>query len=216
MDNHPQTARFGANVWGVKDNGVETKIEVRRSSRRKRTVTAFREGDVTVVAIPAKFTRAQEREWVAKMLRKLEKQERRRRPTDEQLHERALKLSEKYLGSQAQPTSVTWSKVQNRRWGSCTPATGTIRISNRLKGMPQWVLDYVILHELAHLITPDHSRQFWALLAGYERTERARGFLEGIAFEQDGAAGPDLDDDPDLGAGSDVDAPSDAPKGTTN
>lgn len=175
----------------VKDEDVVTKIEVRRSSRRKRTVSAYREGDVTVVAIPAKFTRAQEREWVAKMVRRLEKQEQRRRPTDKQLHERARKLSEKYLGNQAQPTAVTWSTTQNRRWGSCTPATGTIRISTRLRGMPQWVLDYVLLHELAHMITPDHSAQFWALLASYERTERARGFLEGVAFEQDGAAGPD-------------------------
>lgn len=186
-----------ANVSDVKDEDVVTKIEVRRSSRRKRTVSAYREGDVTVVAIPAKFTRAQEREWVAKMVRRLEKQEQRRRPTDKQLHERARKLSEQYLGNQAQPTAVTWSTTQNRRWGSCTPATGTIRISTRLRGMPQWVLDYVLLHELAHMITPDHSAQFWALLASYERTERARGFLEGVAFEQDGAAGPE----PEVGEG---------------
>src|SRR5690625_6297870 len=98
------------------------------------------------------------------MLERLKNQEKRRRPTDAQLHERALKLSEKYLGSQAHPKSVTWSSSQNRRWGSCTPATGSIRISDRLKGMPHWVLDYVLLHELAHMITPDHSSQFWALL----------------------------------------------------
>ncbi len=184
-----------ANVWIVKDEDVDFEIEVRRSSRRKRTVSAFREGDVTVVAIPARFTRAQEREWVEKMLERLKNQEKRRRPTDAQLHERALKLSEKYLGSQAHPKSVTWSSSQNRRWGSCTPATGSIRISDRLKGMPHWVLDYVLLHELAHMITPDHSSQFWALLAGYERTERARGFLEGVSFEQDGAAGPEVEPD---------------------
>lgn len=179
----------------VKDKDVGTEVEVRRSSRRKRTVSAFREGNVTVVAIPAKFTRAQEREWVKKMVKRLERQEQRRRPTDAQLHERALRLSEKYLGAQAQPKSVTWSQIQNRRWGSCTPATGTIRISTRLKGMPHWVLDYVLLHELAHLITPDHSPQFWALLESYERTERARGFLEGVSFERDGAAGPNSEDD---------------------
>lgn len=179
----------------VKDKDVGTEVEVRRSSRRRRTVSAFREGDVTVVAIPAKFTRAQEREWVAKMLERLENQEKRRRPSDAELYERALKLSDQYLGSQAQPKSVTWSKSQNRRWGSCTPATGAIRISTRLKGMPHWVLDYVLLHELAHMITPDHSSQFWALLASYERTERARGFLDGVAFERDGTAGPEPEDD---------------------
>lgn len=181
-----------ATVSSVKDKGVE--IEVRRSSRRKRTVSAFREGNVTVVAIPARFTRAQEREWVKKMLAKLEKQEKKRRPSDEELINRARRLSEKYLGSQAQPVSVSWSTSQNRRWGSCTPATGTIRISTRLKGMPNWVIDYVLLHELAHLLVPDHGPQFWALMAGYERTERARGFLEGVDHERDGASGPSDDD----------------------
>jgi hypothetical protein len=58
---------------------------------------------------------------------------------------------------------------------------GTIRISARLRGMPSWVLDYVLLHELAHLLQPRHGPQFWALLQGYPRTERARGFLEGVA-----------------------------------
>src|SRR5690625_6877559 len=78
---------------------------------------------MTVGAMPAKLPRAQEREWVAKMLERLENQEKRRRPSDAELYERALKLSDQYLGSQAQPKSVTWSKSQNRRWGSCTPAT---------------------------------------------------------------------------------------------
>src|SRR5690625_6516576 len=91
-----------ANVWIVKDEDKGVEIEVRRSSRRKRTVSAFREGNVTVVAIPARFTRAQEREWVKKMLAKLEKQEKKRRPSDEELFNRARRLSEKYLGSQAQ------------------------------------------------------------------------------------------------------------------
>lgn len=193
------------NVTHVKDTEVEPRIEVRRSKRRRRTVSAFREDGAIVVAIPAKFTAAQEREWVKKMIKRLEKQEQRRRPTDEQLHARALQLSEKYLGMQAQPTSVTWSTSQKRRWGSCTPASGTIRISTRMKGMPGWVLDYVLLHELAHLITPDHSAQFWALLESYELTERARGFLDGVAFEQDGAAGQfpqdELDEPADLEEG---------------
>jgi hypothetical protein len=67
------------------------------------------------------------------------------------------------------------------RWGSCTPADGTIRVSERLKGMPGYVLDYVLLHELAHLLRPAHDREFWRLLAAYPRVERARGYLEGVA-----------------------------------
>lgn len=186
-------------------------VEVRRSRRRKRTVTAFREGGRLVVAIPDRFTRVQEREWVRRMVAKVEASERKRRPSDERLAARAAELSRQYLGGQARPTSVTWSTRQGRRWGSCTVAEGTIRISTRLQGMPGWVLDYVLLHELAHLLCAGHGPEFWALLAAYPRTERARGFLEGVAHAWDAPAAPDdqpaaPDDQPD-GDAPDDDAP---------
>lgn len=183
-------------------------VEVRRSRRRKRTVTAFREGGRLVVAIPDRFTRVQEREWVRRMVAKVEASERRRRPSDERLAARAAELSRQYLGGQARPTSVTWSTRQGRRWGSCTVAEGTIRISTRLQGMPGWVLDYVLLHELAHLLCAGHGPEFWALLAAYPRTERARGFLEGVAHAWDAPAAPD--DQPD---GADAEPGDDAPDG---
>ena len=47
--------------------------------------------------------------------------------------------------------------------------------------MPDWVLDYVLVHELAHLVVPGHGPQFWSLVDRYPRTERARGYLEGVA-----------------------------------
>ncbi|WP_372595481.1 M48 family metallopeptidase [Actinotalea sp.] len=174
-------------------------VEVRRSSRRVRTVTAFREDGHTVVAIPSRFTRTQEREWVKRMVTRLASQELRRRPSDTKLQARATELSRRYLKGRAQPTSISWSTQQGRRWGSCSLADGTIRISTRLQGMPGWVLDYVILHELAHLVHGGHGAEFWALLESYPRTERARGFLDGVAFAgQMGMAGDDEDrlDDP--------------------
>jgi predicted metal-dependent hydrolase len=148
-------------------------------------VTAYRENGRTVVLIPARFTRSQEREWVARMLARLSAQERRRRPDDEELRARARTLAEKYLGGLANPAGVTWVSNQNSRWGSCTPADRSIRISTRVLGMPGWVLDYVLLHELAHLIEPGHGPGFWSLLEAYPRTERARGFLEGFAAARD-------------------------------
>lgn len=151
-------------------------------------MTAYREGDRTIVAIPARFTRAQEREWVQRMLRRLGEQERRRRPSDEQLSLRAAELSARYLGGNAVPTSVAWSSNQGRRWGSCTPTDGTIRISHRVQGMPRWVLDYVLLHELAHLLHAGHGPDFWAAVSAYPRTERARGFLDGVTFAQEALA----------------------------
>ena len=156
-------------------------IEVRRSRRRRRTVSAYREGGRTIVLIPSRFSAAEERAWVEAMMGKLAAGDKRRRPSDQQLLERAAALSKRYLGGLAEPVSIAWVTNQSSRWGSCTPADGTIRLSVRVKGMPPWVVDYVILHELTHLLQPGHGREFWSLLESYPRTERARGFLEGFA-----------------------------------
>ncbi|HZG06816.1 MAG TPA: M48 family metallopeptidase [Streptomyces sp.] len=155
-------------------------VEVRRSSRRRRTVSAYREGDRTIVLIPARMSEDEERRWVDVMLDKLAAQESRRRLDDGELAARAARLSEQYLQGRARPATVRWVTNQNTRWGSCTPAEGSIRLSHRLQGMPEYVLDYVLLHELAHLLVPGHGPRFWRLLDAYPRTERARGFLEGV------------------------------------
>ncbi len=184
-----RTMPLGRNLDGMGD-GVGDEVEVRRSRRRRRTVSAYREGGRTIVLIPARFTKAEERRWVDAMLGKLADGDRRRRPSDDGLAARAADLSARHLGGLARPVSVRWVANQRSRWGSCTPADGTIRISDRLKGMPGFVLDYVILHELAHLLQPGHDRAFWRLLEGYPRVERARGYLEGVAA----AAGLTMDD----------------------
>jgi predicted metal-dependent hydrolase len=171
-----------------------SQVEIRRSRKRVRTVSAWREGERTIVAVPARFTRAQENEWVERMLARLEAQERRRKPSDVELAARALDLSARYLGSRAIPTSVRWATNQGRRWGSCTPSDGTIRISDRVRGMPRWVLDYVLLHELAHLLHAGHGPQFWAELESYPSTARARGFLEGYAYGADRPEGQQGDE----------------------
>ena len=161
-----------------------------------RTVTAYRDGDRVVVLIPARFTRAQEREWVQRMVARLSAQDRRRRPGDDELMNRAVDLSRRYLGALARPASVSWVANQNTRWGSCTPADRTIRLSTRLQGMPGWVIDYVLVHELAHLVEQGHGPKFWALVAAYPRTERARGYLDGFAAARDLRIGDDeLDED---------------------
>ena len=165
-------------------------VEVRRSARRRRTVTAYREHGRTVVLIPAAFSAAEERRWVDQMVAKLQTREERRRRTlgsDEHLMTRALELSEAHLDGRAVPASVRWVENQHRRWGSCTPADRSIRLSSRLRSMPEYVVDYVLVHELVHLLEPGHDEAFWTLVARYPRAERARGFLEGV--EQAAAAG---------------------------
>jgi predicted metal-dependent hydrolase len=182
---------------------VGDQVEVRRSTRRRSTVSAYRDNGRIIVAIPARFTPGQEREWVRRMVARLGVKEGRRRPSDAQLEARAADLSARYLGGRAVASSVQWSAHQGRRWGSCSLPEGAIRISTRVRGMPSWVLDYVLLHELAHLLHPGHGPGFWALLAAYPRTERARGFLEGAAFRQDSADNADTDN----GDTADADGP---------
>ena len=155
------------------------RVEVRRSKRRRRTVSAYREGDLVIVLIPARMTRAEEREWVTIMLERLEAQDRRSKPSDAQLLARAHRLSERYLDGRAMAASVRWVSNQRTRWGSCTVDDRAIRLSDRLQGMPEWVLDYVLLHELAHLLQPSHGPEFWELLNPYPELERAKGFLDG-------------------------------------
>ncbi|WP_433529781.1 M48 metallopeptidase family protein [Micromonospora sp. CA-263727] len=159
-------------------------VEVRRSQRRRRTVSAYRDGERVVVLIPDQFSRAEESEWVDRMLARLAAREGRLVRSDEELLARSGRLIKLYLaeyGDQALPASVRWVDNQNGRWGSCTPADRSIRLSHRIQDMPDWVIDYVLLHELAHLIVPSHNAAFWALVGRYPKTERARGYLEGVA-----------------------------------
>jgi predicted metal-dependent hydrolase len=160
---------------------TDVRVDVRRSAKRTRTVSAYREGDTIVVMIPARLTRAEEREWVETMVARVTKAERRRRPSDDALLTRARVLSDRYLDGRCTPSSVRWVDNQLNRWGSCTPADRTIRLSTRLQGMPSYVVDYVLLHELAHLLVPGHGKAFWELVERYELTERARGYLEGTS-----------------------------------
>jgi len=163
--------------------GSAPTVEVRRSAKRRKTISAFQEGDKLVIAIPASMTKAQEREWVAKMTARMAVRQTKRRPSDDTLYQRALALSQQYLGGRAQPTSVRWTANQAHRWGSCSVHDRAIRISDRARGMPEYVLDYLLLHELTHLLHAGHGAGFWALLADYPQLERARGFLDGAAFE---------------------------------
>lgn len=161
------------------------RVEVRRSTRRRRTVTAFRERDTIVVLIPQRMSRADERVFVEDMVRRVLAREARAVGTrsDEELLARGQQLATAYLadahGRVPVPSSVRWVTNQQQRWGSCTPSTGAIRLSDRLRQLPAWVSDYVLVHELAHLVEPTHSATFWQLVGRYPDAEKAKGYLEG-------------------------------------
>jgi predicted metal-dependent hydrolase len=157
------------------------KVEVVRSRRRRKTVQAREVNGVLRVSIPATMTKADEERWVAEMMRRIE----RRAATDGiDLGRRADQLAVRYR--LRRPASIRWVDNQEWRWGSCTPVDGAIRISSRLVSEPSWVLDYVIVHELAHLEVASHGAAFWALVNRYPKAERARGFLIARGVETDG------------------------------
>ncbi len=136
--------------------------------------------------MPARVSRAEEQRLVAELVAKVLAREARSggraRAGDTALMKRARELSAAYLDGLAQPVSVRWVTNMTQRWGSCTPSDGTIRLSHRLAPMPTWVIDYVLVHELSHLIEAGHGPRFWNWVARYPSTERARGFLEGVAL----------------------------------
>jgi predicted metal-dependent hydrolase len=147
-------------------------VEVVRSARRRKTVQAAVVDGRIRVQLPAWMSAEEEHSYVAALVDRLERQY---RSDHVDLPGRAAELSATYDLPEA--ASVTWSDRQQARWGSCSPASGEIRVSRRLAGWPDWVLDYVLVHELAHLVEPNHSPAFHALVERYPRAERAKGFL---------------------------------------
>ncbi len=169
-----------ANRLPVDVPGLETefqRVEVRRSSRRVKTVSAQIVGEALIVSLPERLSRAEEHEWVQLMTARMSERRRRDRlNSDEQLARRAAELSARHLGG-VRPSSVEWVTNQRSRWGSCSPDDGSIRLAIALAEFPSWVRDYVLVHELAHLLVADHSDAFWNLVNRYPLAERARGFL---------------------------------------
>jgi predicted metal-dependent hydrolase len=147
-------------------------VEVVRSRRRRKTIQARRVGNVLRVSIPAHLSAAEEQRWVNEMLRRAERHQ---RPRSSDLEARARRLADRF--GLARPAEIRWVDNQESRWGSCTPSEGTVRISSKLATEPSWVLDYVIVHELAHLHVGGHGKAFWRLVNRYPLAERARGFL---------------------------------------
>ena len=159
----------GLPVWPARSR---LPIEVIRSTKRRRTVSAAIVDGVIRIRMPAHLTVDEEAAFVDDLAGKLE----RKWFSDHvDLDERAAALAARY--GLPEPSGIRWVTNQRARWGSCSIASREIRISDRLAAYPPWVLDYVLVHELAHLVVPDHSPPFRALVDRYPRAERARGYL---------------------------------------
>ena len=147
-------------------------VDVIRSPKRRKTVQARVVDGRLELRIPARMSKAEEAHWITEMRRRFVNHG----DTDRiDLAARCRELSRRY--DLPAPESVRWVTNQGHRWGSCTPVDGTIRISHRLAPWPRWVLDYVLVHELSHLLESGHGPRFHALVDRYPFAERARGFL---------------------------------------
>jgi hypothetical protein len=155
----------------IQIGGLPVRVEVVRSPRRHRTVSARPHGEVLRIAIPASMSLRQEDRWVREMAKR---HVRSLASATIDLEARAASMSRRYDLPQA--TSVRWVDMESQ-WGSCTMSEGSIRIASRVASFPSWVLDYLLVHELAHLVHGDHSPAFWEVVARYPRAERARGYL---------------------------------------
>ena len=154
-------------------------FRVIRSSRRKRTLHAFRQNGVIEIHIPDRLSRRQEFEVIPEMIDLVLKRENRLRKSDGALLELSHLLLAEYLPEfNERPISVTW-RVMRERWGSCTTVDKTIRISERLNNAPDYALRYVLFHELIHLRIAGHGDDFQEFLDRYPEKERAEAFLEG-------------------------------------
>jgi predicted metal-dependent hydrolase len=163
-----------------------------RSRRRRKTIQASLVDGVLEVRIPAWLSKTEEAECVEEMRGRFE--------TEPALDDGALARRARRLARQLdfpRPASVRWVTNQNKRWGSCSPSSGSIRLSHRMARFPSWVIDYTLVHELAHLLEGGHGPEFQALAGRYDRADQAEGFLMGVgtaSWDTDESGGCDLVD----------------------
>ena len=156
-------------------------VEVRVSARRKKTSEAKWVGGRIVVSVPAHLDLESRQKTVDWLVERLMTRNPQSRLGDDELLARAIALSDRYLVG-ARPASVRWVTNQSARWGSCSYYSGDIRVSHRLRAVPEWVLDSVLVHEVAHLTHPDHSPAFHRLAGAYPRHDEAGLFLAGYGL----------------------------------
>lgn len=181
MPAHVQSRVESALVEAPELPGISAgEIVVIRSTRRKRNIAAYRQGGQIIVSIPARLSKADERAVVPEMVAKIRAAEASTTIDESMLSDRCSELLAAWAPEITErPTSVTWRRVMNERWGSCTSVDGTIRISERLQKVPGYVLDFVLFHEGIHLRFGDHGGNFQEVLARFPKADLAQAYLDG-------------------------------------
>ena len=177
----PSSTGSATNVTVEPPRFDRPEVEVRASTRRKKTGSAHWSGSRIVVLIPARIRGKERREFVDELVERLLTQRPQNSGGDGALADRAAALAELYNDG-LRAASVRWVNNQSARWASCSPATREIRVSSRLRQCPEWVIDAVLVHELAHLHEADHSAVFYEFANRHPRQDDSALFLEGYAL----------------------------------
>lgn len=178
----PYDGEMARRQWTVEDvvHAMDSgEIRVRRSARRKKTISVSKEIDVFVLSTPTRYNVEKNLDSLASLLNRLSARD---FSSADDLRVLAEQMSEKYFDGTLRPTSIRWVTNQNvTRWASTTSSTGDIRISHRLKVVPRWVLETVVVHELVHLQIGGHSAEFHRLADRHPRQAEAKLFLDGFS-----------------------------------
>jgi predicted metal-dependent hydrolase len=176
----------------MKDISTATDWPVRiiRSDQRRKTVSGRLENGELILRAPASMSDDDLGPIIESFKKRIHRKATTIPQSDEALEKRAQELNKQYFEGRLRWRSVRYVTNQNSRFGSCTPENGTIRLSHRLAAMPAWVRDYVLVHELAHLIEGNHGPRFWKLVYRYPLTERARGYLMAVGLEEANSDAP--------------------------
>ncbi|MDT0189153.1 YgjP-like metallopeptidase domain-containing protein [Rothia terrae] len=184
----PRTRNTRTEWWDA--TAEHPAVEIVRSSRRTKTVSGAMNPDGSLrLLVPASSTRHDIEEYLQQLAPRImaraqqQGQRKRKFSSDAYLVERAQYLIDTYLPEVSLPDEIRWVTNQKTRWGSATPATSRIRISHMIQGAPEYVVDYVLHHELCHFMHLDHGPQFKALEKRYPHLEKAQGFLDGVSFQ---------------------------------
>jgi hypothetical protein len=158
------------------DQEFNPPIRIVASKQRRRTVAARLRSGVLELLVPASMPHSERSHWAEVMRRRLDRSMRRRRPSDDRLLERARVLNARHFGGRLRWTSIGFADMDHL-WGSCTFTDGAIRIARRAAALPSWVVDYLLVHEMAHLEHSDHGPAFHEMENRYPLSERAKGYL---------------------------------------
>ena len=160
-----------------------TTLELVLERKRVKNVNARLRGSTLLVSAPVGMAQERLEPAVRELARKLLRRAHAARVNGEG---DALALARKVAGRFPEPPSVgraSFVTTQGARWGSYSTKTKTVRLNAALRGMPGWVLEAVVAHELAHVFHPDHSPAFWELLGrACPETDRAEAFLAGVSW----------------------------------